>query len=580
MQASEPQADTNIFDLQLWKQFWNITKLYWFSEEKWKARGSLALFLGMLALFSSVNILFSYVGRDFDTSLARKNLPGFYHGLKLYFAVILFAAPVIAFFAYLQNRILIKWRLWLTNHFLGKYFQKRAYYHINSDPTIDNPDERIAMDIASFTQSNLVLITLLASAAFQLFSFAFILLSISLKLFLVIVAYAVFGTVVSMFLGKRLLGLNFQQIRLDADFRYGLVHIRNNAESIAFYRGEEREGNQIRDRLKRLIRNNLLLISWQRNLAFFTNVYNYFPMYVLPFVVLSPLYFDGRIELGTLTQAVGACGQVLAAMSVIATNYAGISSVAAIITRTETFAAALERHADGHEKAASPGIDSREDSRLALDHVTLLTQDSHKMLLRDAVVEVTPGKGMLIAGASGAGKSSLLRAIAGLWDRGEGHIYRPPLKEMLFLPQRPYMVMGSLRDQLLYPNLTAETSDEELRAVLNKVNLADLPDRFEGFHSVRNWGMLLSLGEQQRIAFARVLLSKPAYVVLDEATSALDVKNESMLYAYLQESGATYVSVGHRPSLLAYHDKVLELQGSGNWRFIPAAEFSIASSMP
>jgi len=195
------------------------------------------------------------------------------------------------------------------------------------------------------------------------------------------------------------------------------------------------------------------------------------------------------------------------------------------------------------------------------------------VLLREATAEVPAGGGLLIAGPSGAGKSSVLRAIAGLWNAGAGVITRPPLTEMLFLPQRPYMVLGSLREQLLYPHLDREATDEELRAVLEKVNLADLPDRVGGFDAVLDWGHLLSLGEQQRLAFARLLLTGPRYAVLDEATSALDVANEEKLYGQLQASGTTYVSVGHRPSLLAYHDKVLELRGGENWRLVPAAEF-------
>jgi putative ATP-binding cassette transporter len=494
----------------------------------------------------------------------------------LYLGAFVIATPVSVFYSFIRKKLGINWRLWLTTHFLGKYFENRAYYHINDDKNIDNPDQRISQDISSFTVTSLGFLSILVFSLVQLISFIGILWTISMTLVLVLLAYAVIGTVVTMFFGKRLINLNFQQLRREADFRYGLVHIRDNVESIAFYRGEGREKNQVKERLREAIGNLRLLIGWERNLEFFTKGYEYFIL-VLPIVVMAPLYFSGQIKFGVMTQAESAFVQVLGALSIIVSQFEQLSNFAAGITRLETFATALDQPA-AKATAETPVIESREDSRLALEHVTLRTPNYQQTLLRDATAEVPSGKGLLIAGASGAGKSSVLRAVAGLWNAGEGHISRPPLKEMLFLPQSPYMVLGSLREQLLYPHLDREASDKELRAVLEKVNLADLPGRVGGFDAELDWGHLLSLGEQQRLAFARLLLTRPHYAVLDEATSALDVTNEDQLYGQLQESGTTYVSVGHRPSLLAYHDKVLELRGGGDWRLVPTAEFQLSLS--
>jgi putative ATP-binding cassette transporter len=569
-------ADTNIFDRRLWRRFWEIARMYWFSEEKWQVRGVLALLLVLLFGFTALNVLLNFVGRDFMTALAEKKLSDFNKSLLLYLGAFVVATPVSAFYSFVRKKLGINWRLWLTKHFLGRYFENRSYYHINDDKGIDNPDQRISQDISSFTVTSLGFLSILFFSLVQLISFIGILWSISITLVLILVAYAGIGTLVTMFFGKRLINLNFQQLRREADFRYGLVHIRDNVESIAFYRGEDREQHQVQERLREAIANLRMLIGWERNLEFFTKGYEYIIL-VLPIVVMAPLYFSGEIKFGVVTQAESAFVQVLGALSIIVSQFEQLSNFAAGITRLETFATALDQPA-AKAITQTPIIESREESRLALAHVTLQTPNYQQTFLRDATAEVPPGKGLLITGASGAGKSSVLRAVAGLWNAGAGHISRPPLQEMFFLPQRPYMVLGSLRDQLLYPHLDQEASDGELREALGKVNLADLPERVGGFDVEMDWGLLLSLGEQQRLAFARLLLSRPRYAVLDEATSALDVTNEARLYGQLQRSGATFISVGHRPSLLAYHDQVLELRGGGDWRLMPAPEFQPESA--
>ena len=453
---------TNVFDRRLWRRFWQIARLYWFSDKKWQARTGLGLLLLLLFSFTALNVILNFVGRDFMTALAEKDLPEFNKTLLIYLGIFVIATPVSALYSFVRKLLGINWRLWLTGHFLGRYFHHRAYYRINDDKSIDNPDQRISQDISSFTVTSLGFLSLIFFSLVQLISFIGILWSISVILVLVLAAYAVVGTVVTMFFGKKLINLNFQQLRREADFRYGLVHVRDNAESIAFYRGEEREEGQVKQRLLAAIGNLRFLIGWERNLEFFTKGYEYMIL-ILPVVVMAPMYFAGEIKFGVVTQAESAFVQVLSALSIIVTQFEQLSNFVAGVTRLETFATALEPPVK-EATAERPGIESVEDARLTLEHVTLMTPDYRQTLVRDLSAEAPVGKGLLIIGPSGVGKSSLLRAVAGLWSAGDGRITRPPLTEMLFLPQRPYMVIGSLREQLLYPQVDRKIDDTELRA--------------------------------------------------------------------------------------------------------------------
>ncbi|MFQ3629660.1 MAG: ABC transporter ATP-binding protein/permease, partial [Cyanobacteriota bacterium] len=471
-----------------------------------------------------------------------------------------------------QDLLGLRWREWMTNNFLGQYFSNRAYYDLNSDDSIDNPDQRISQDINSFTSYSLNFLLIFLGSIIDVISFTGILLSKSVGLTVFLIFYALAGTVVVALLGRRLISLNFNQLKKEADFRYGLVHVRDNAESIAFYQGEAQEAGQLQRRFIEVLRNYNFLIGWQRTMGFFRTPYRYLT-FILPSAILAPMLFQDQIRFGDISQANFAFSQIFEAFALVVLQINQLSEFAAGVNRLETFAESLQEKVDKPLAVGETAIDTMEDSQISLEHVTLVTPKNQRLLVRDLSVKLEPGQGLVIVGHSGAGKSSILRAIAGLWNQGTGRIVRPDLDEMLFLPQRPYMVLGTLRDQLLYPHPDAVIDEGQLRYALEQVNLSDLPERVGGFDVELDWANVLSLGEQQRLAFARLLLTQPRYAILDEATSALDLANERRLYDQIRQKGTTYISVGHRPSLLKYHDYVLELTGDTTWRLTPTAEY-------
>jgi vitamin B12/bleomycin/antimicrobial peptide transport system ATP-binding/permease protein len=555
---------------EFWLRFWNIAKLYWLSEEKGKAWGLLGVVIGLLLAYTVMNVIVTYAFRDLMTALAEKEVSLFYRQVIVVLAVLVMVAPVSGFFSYAPKRLGINWRRWLTDYFLQLYFQNKAYYHINWDKSIDNPDQRISQDIGSFTVTSLSFFSIVFFSASQLVAMSGVLWSISGTLMLVLIAYALFGTIVTLLFGKRLVSLNFKQLRREADFRYGMVHIRNNAESIAFYGGEVQEGNQVKLRFSGVVDNYNRLIAWQRNLTFFTSGWDSI-IKILPTFVLAQYFFAGKIEFGVISQGEMAFFQVWAAVSVVISQFENLTSFAASINRIHSFAVSLR--GKGAPTGGQERLKFEKDGKLAAEGLSVETPDQRRTLVRDLSLELEQGGSLLIVGPSGVGKSSILRTFAGIWESGRGKVVRPDPSEMLFLPQLPYMVIGSLREQLLYPHMNDNVSEDRLIDILNQVNLADLPERVGGFEAVLDWDNVLSLGEQQRLAFARLLLTRPAYAILDEATSALDLGNEAMIYQYLRKSGTAYISVGHRSSLVQYHETVLEIRGDQSWNLLPSKEY-------
>ncbi|NBP99005.1 MAG: ABC transporter ATP-binding protein/permease, partial [Synechococcaceae bacterium WB6_3A_227] len=527
----------------------------------------------LLLVLNGINVGISFIARNIDNSLVAYDASGFWRIVSIYGFCLLLALPIRTLQNYIIPKFGLLWREWLTKRLLDRYMGDRAYYQLNpndeSNAEVDNPDQRISEDTKNFTGTSLSFIVGILEALLTFFSFIIVLWTISKTLTFALLAYAVGGTAIIIFIGRKLVKLNFQQLKLEADFRYGLVHIRDNAESIAFYKGEAQESLEVERRLGGAIKNFDRLIIWQALVNMIQRSYDYFSRF-LPWLVIAPVYFAKGVEFGVISQSFIAFSQVFGSVSFIVNNIENLTAFSASISRLEGFQSTIE-------SLPAPSLEAKErgdhSGSIMLRDATVIPPGTNMALIKNISLEVAINQRVLVVGPSGCGKTSLLRLVSGLWPSKSGEVHRPPLGELMFIPQKPYMLLGSLREQLCYPLDQERFSDAQLRNVLEEVNLAGMVKRYPNLGIQQDWPRLLSLGEQQRLAFARLLLNSPQFAVLDEATSALDVATEKRLYGLLAQREMAFISVGHRPTLSAFHNTVLQLDGRGGWSLIPAASY-------
>jgi putative ATP-binding cassette transporter len=548
--------------------WWRLVIPY-FKSEEWPI--AIALLVGAIALtFSSVGleVLFNQWNRRFYDSIQNKNEVVFWK--EIIFFSWLAALYILVFVAraIVSPYLRLRWRRWLTRRYLAHWLDDRGYYRIELAHSVDNVDQRISEDLNQLGVYTMTLFLGVLSAVATLFSFIFILWQLSGPLSLafigldvtvpgymawVCIIYAVGGSYLANLVGRRLIPLNFMRQRFEANFRFSLVRVRENAEGVALYHGEQREADVLNMRFMDVFNNGFRVLMTQAQLAFYQSGYGQLAI-IFPYVVTAPHFFAGAITFGVMTQTASAFGQVQGALSFFIDNYTSLAELRAVMDRLKGMQAA----ADDKPKTSIEVTRQAGRSEVAAENVTLALPNG-QALLEHLDLPLEKGRSLLVRGASGTGKSTLFRALAGIWPFGSGQVRVPEGARMLFLPQKPYIPIGTLRDAVKYPDEHSKASDTDIVAALQAVHLGHLANRLD---ESTHWSNILSGGEQQRLAVARAIVYRPDWLFLDEATASLDEAAEAAVYGALKERlpDTTIVSIGHRPSLQKWHDRQIELR--------------------
>ena len=554
-----------------WKRFRNALQILLKSEQGPRALVYAASLVVMMLGINGLNVVNSFVGREFMTAIEHKQLADFRYQALLYALVFAVSTVVAVLYRFTEERLGILWREQLTWHFTEAYLTERAYYRLDSATGVANPDQRIAEDIRAFTTTTLSFMLLIVNGSLTAVSFSGVLWSISPFLFCVAVIYAVCGSLITVWLGKRMIRLNYDQLDMEANFRAELIHVRENSESIALAHREGRFKARLKTRLGALTGNFRRIIQINRNLGFFTTGYNYF-IQIIPAFIIAPMFIAGHVEFGVITQSTMAFGALLGAFSLVVTQFQSISAFTAVTARLHLLNDAMgNAH---HVKHSGITVEQQPD-RVAFENVTLQSADKSSVLIENLNIEILRGSKWLVTGVEDAQKTALFRVTAGLWDSGEGNMVRPGLEDILFLPERPYLPPGTLRDVLLRTGMESVMEDWEIIVVLRMLGLEETVERAGGLGADKDWDDVFSIGEQHLLSIARLFLARPAFVLLDRPGSSLPTAQIAAILDLLNAQNIGVIVLAKNGEARLRYDFHLELKANGAWELHPAPQTAV-----
>jgi len=541
-------------------RFIRAVRNFFGSEVGWKAKLIFAGLVALLCAVNGLNVANSFVGRNFMTAIADRDRAEFIRQALFYVGVFAASTIVAVIARFAEERLGLLWREFVTRRAVTLYLADRTYYRLNESGELANPDQRISEDVRAFTVTTLSFVLMALNSSFTILAFSGVLWSITPVLFIVAVLYAACGSSVAIMLGRPLITLNYNQLDKEASFRSGLIQVRENAESIMLERHEPRQAARLLHRLDDLVGNLRRIIAVNRNLGFFTTGYNWM-IQIIPALIVAPAFIDGEIEFGVITQSAMAFTALVAAFSLVVTQFQSLSSFAAVVARLSSLMEAIEQS----QTDTATAIDIADaGDRLAYEHLTLRSSTSSDPLLKDLSISIPCGTRVLVTGASQEAGLALFRATAGVPAAGEGRILRPGAGDLIFLPQRPYLPPGTLREVLLR-DADDTVSDERLLALLTALDLDQVVSQAGGLDAEQDWVTLLSLRQLQLLSIGRVVMNRPKFVFLDRVDDILTPDQLKRSLEILSANSIVYISNGDGEESSELYDAVLVCGEDGSW---------------